>query len=157
MFLLAIWPVRPVLLHILILAIVAIILVEKSLHGFRKIPFACSYLPGKANLKVTLGCYAAVILFAAHQGGFLEFWAMQRPARYVVLLVILLIWAIRARFRFCEFATLPLTPIQFEDRSPTEILTIDLRQDGELLGGEMYVEPDQRRSLLRRLLKQGGL
>lgn len=151
-FLLAIWPGRPVLLHILVLVTVAVILVEKSLQGFSKIPFACSYLPGKANLNVTLGVYAAVILFAAHQGGFLEFWALQRPARYVVLLAILLTWAIRVRYRFREFATAPLTPIQFEDRSPNEILTIDLRQDGELLGGETYIESDQRRSLLQRLL-----
>jgi len=140
-FLLAIWPGRPVFAHILVLVTVAVIVVEKSLCGFRKIPFACSYLPGKANLNVTLGGYAAVILFAAHQGGSLEFWAMQRPARYVVLLAILLVWAIRARHCFREFATASLTPIQFEDRSPTEILTIDLRRDGELLGGETYVEP----------------
>ena len=152
LFLLTIWPGRPVMFHILVLATVAVIVVEKSLYGFRKIPFACSYLPGKANLNVTLGCYAAVILFAAHQGGSLEFWAMQRIARYVVLLAILLIWAIRSRYRFREFATAPLTPIQFEDRSPNEILTIDLRRDGELLGGETYIESHQRRSLLQRLL-----
>jgi pimeloyl-ACP methyl ester carboxylesterase len=156
-FLLTIWPGRPVLLHVLVLAMVAVIVVEKSLHGFRKVPFACSYLPGKANLNVTLGCYAAVILFAAHQGGSLEFWAIERPSRYVVLLAILLVWAIRARYRFREFATAPLTPIQFEDRSPTEILRIDLRQDGELLGGETYVEPNQRRSLRQRLLIIAGI
>src|SRR5438874_1278843 len=156
-FLLAIWPGRPVLLHILVLVTVAVIVVEKSLHGFRKIPFACSYLPGKANLNVTLGCYAAVILFAAHQGGSLEFWAMERPVRYVVLLAILLVWAIRARYRFGEFATAPLTPIQFEDRSSTERMTIDPRRDGELLGGETYVEPDQCRTLRQRLLIVAGI
>jgi pimeloyl-ACP methyl ester carboxylesterase len=156
-FFLAIWPGRDVLLHLGVLTAVAIIVVEKSLHGFRKIPFACSYLPGKANLNVTLGCYAAVILFAAHQGGLLEFWAMQRPARYAVFLAILVISVVRVHYRFHEFATAPLTPLQFEDRSPAEVVALDLRRDGELLGEEVYVDCDQRRSLRQRLLIFGGI
>jgi pimeloyl-ACP methyl ester carboxylesterase len=152
LFLLAIWPGRPVLLHLGVLVAVAIILVERSLQGFRKIPFACSYLPGKANLNVTLGLYAAVILFAAHQGGLLEFWAMKRPARYIVLLSVLLFWAVRARCVFHQLATAPSSPLQFEDRPPNEVLTLDFRQDGELLGEEVYVEAERPGRLRRRLL-----
>jgi hypothetical protein len=142
-----IWPMRPVLLHMGVFIVVAVLVTEKLLQGFRKIPFACSYLPGKANLNFKLGLYGAVILFAAHQGAFIEFWAMQRPARYLVLLAILLAGALWARFRFREFATAPRTPIQFEERPPTEVCSLDLRLDGELLGGDVYVEAERPRRL----------
>jgi len=31
-------------------------------HGFQKIPFACSYLPGKANVHVTSAGYVMILL-----------------------------------------------------------------------------------------------
>jgi hypothetical protein len=147
MLLFALWPTRPVLLHMGVFLLVAILAAEKLLHGFRKIPFTCSYLPGKANLNFKLGAYAAVILFAAHWGGFLEFWAIEKPSRYVALVAILLTLAVWARFRFHEFATAPQTPIQFEERPPADVYALDLRLDGELLGGDVYVEPKSRGGL----------
>src|SRR5262249_49067713 len=51
----AIWPGRPALEHVAILVAIGTLLVHRSLYGFRKIPFACSYLPGRANLQVRLG------------------------------------------------------------------------------------------------------
>ena len=42
---LSIWPGRPALQHVLVLILLAILLVQVSLRRFRKIPFACSYLP----------------------------------------------------------------------------------------------------------------
>ena len=51
----AIWPGRPVLEHLAICVAAAFLLVDLFLYRFRKIPFACSYLPGGANLKVKLG------------------------------------------------------------------------------------------------------
>jgi hypothetical protein len=137
---LAIWPWRPAVQHLIVLILVGILIVETSLCGFRKIPFACSYLPGKANLNVTLPLYASLVLFLVHQGGMLEFWAMQRFPRYVALICCLAVAAIWARARFNRFASAPLTPIQFEDIPPQEILRIDLQHDGELRGGESYVD-----------------
>ena len=153
---LAIWPGQPALLHSLVVATLAILITETSLQGFRKIPFACSYLPGKANLKVTLGVYASVILFAAHEGGELEFWAMHRPARYAAFIGVLIFSAVRAGYRLNEFAAAPFAPLQFEDRPAGELLVIDFRRDGELLGEEKYLEPDVRRTLRQRLLLFGG-
>jgi hypothetical protein len=137
---LAIWPRRPAVQHLTVLILSGIVIVETSLCGFRKVPFACSYLPGKANLNVTLPLYASLVLFLAHQGGMLEFWALQRFPRYIALICCLAVAAIWARRRFNQFASAPLTPIQFEDLPPQEILRIDLQHDGELRGGEAYVD-----------------
>jgi hypothetical protein len=124
-----IWPTYPAVQHLLLLILTAVIVVERSLNGFRKIPFACSYLPGKANLKVTIGIYASLILFTVHQGGLLEFWAMARPVRYFVLISLLCLEALWAHRRFNVFAAASSAPIQFEDASPEEILRIDFHRD----------------------------
>lgn len=124
-----IWPPYSAALHIVLLVLVGVILVERSLHGFRKLPFACSYMPGKTNLKVTIGIYASLILFVVHQGGTLEFWAVTRPSYCLMLIFALCGQAILARHRFNRFASSPSTLIQFEDSFPDEILRIDFHRD----------------------------
>lgn len=58
-----IYPWRPMVGHLLALLCLGMLLTEACLVGFRKIPFACSYLPGKANVHfVFWGCLAPFIL-----------------------------------------------------------------------------------------------
>ena len=45
---LSIWPWRPVAGHLVLLGLWGMILAYICLHGFQKIPFTCSYLPGKS-------------------------------------------------------------------------------------------------------------
>lgn len=44
-------PWLPVAGHLLLLAIFGLLAIEVSLIGFAKVPFTCSFLPGKANLQ----------------------------------------------------------------------------------------------------------
>jgi hypothetical protein len=46
--------------HALLNALLSWVLVEASLASFDKIPFTCSYLPGKANLPYSAGLYFAI-------------------------------------------------------------------------------------------------
>ena len=46
----AAYPWQQVLAHIAVMALLGMLVLELCLYTFRKIPFACSYLPGKANL-----------------------------------------------------------------------------------------------------------
>jgi hypothetical protein len=113
-----------------VLVITGFLLVERALYQFRKIPFACSYLPGKANLKLKLGIYGILFLFLADVGVQIEFWAMQKPARFLVLSAVLLAAAVRANRQTAEFAAAPDNRIQFEDLQPAEVFALDLRRDG---------------------------
>ncbi|MGH9719277.1 MAG: hypothetical protein ACRD8O_03640 [Bryobacteraceae bacterium] len=122
-----IWPSLPALQHVAVLVLVGIGLVEGSLDGFRKIPFACSYLPGKANLNTRLGIFGILFICMAEIGVQIEYWAMRGPARFVVMIGTLLGVAIWARRRRAEFASAPHTPIQFEDVPPEELLVLDLQ------------------------------
>ena len=69
---LALWRGARPWQHLLVLGLVGSIMVWASMRRFRKIPFACSYLPGKANLKVKLGMYGILFLFLCDNGVRLE-------------------------------------------------------------------------------------
>jgi pimeloyl-ACP methyl ester carboxylesterase len=137
---LIIWPAQPALEHIAMLAALGVLLVYKSLYKFRKIPFACSYLPGKANLHVRLGACGIIFLFLTDRGSQLELWSLDRAARFILLLAVLLAVAARARRRTIELAASPLNQIQFEDLPPVEVFALDLRRDGTWLSDEAKVE-----------------
>lgn len=127
LFYLSIWPARAALAHLAVLAVVGVLAVECALHRFRKMPFACSYLPGKSNLNVRLGAFAILFLFTADQGVEIEFWAMQRATRYVALLGILLAAAAWARHRTSAFSASEDEGVHFEDAAAPQLLALNLR------------------------------
>jgi hypothetical protein len=47
------WPWRPAAAHMAALAFAAIILAEFSFDGVQRIPFTCSYLPGRSKFHLT--------------------------------------------------------------------------------------------------------
>jgi hypothetical protein len=79
------WGWRTALLHMLFGATISWLLVDVLLVGFEKLPFTCSYLPGKANLKVSWPLY--LFGFTTYVSTFLtlEHWMLQRPVRFVWL------------------------------------------------------------------------
>ena len=85
------WGWRVALLHMLFGAVVAWLLVEVLLVGFEKFPFTCSYLPGKANLKVSWPLY--LFGFTTYVSMFLtlESWMLQRPVRFVWLAAVVVL------------------------------------------------------------------
>ena len=137
---LAIWPTRPALEHLAILLVTGALFVEKALGRFRKIPFACSYLPGKANVHVSLYAYGILFWFLTDSGSRLEYWALERPARFLTLFGVLLAAAIWAYRRRAEFAASPGNRLQFEDLPRAEVFALDLRRDGTWLSDEAYVD-----------------
>jgi predicted permease len=135
-----IWPAWAAAEHVALLVILGTLLVELSLHRFRKIPFACSYLPGKANLNVRLGTWGIGFLFVAAQGVHLEFWAMQSGLRYAVLFAVLLAAAVWARRRTNEFAASPANQLLFEELPTVDIHALDLRRETVYAPEDQYVD-----------------
>jgi hypothetical protein len=136
----AIWPVRFAGQHVAIMLVTGILMVEISLHRFRKIPFACSYLPGKTKIHTRLGTVGIGFLMAANLGVQIEYWAMHKAARFAVLFSILLAFAILAWRRTAEFARSPANRLQFEDLPPAEVTALDLRSDDAWHREEAYVD-----------------
>lgn len=137
---LSLWPGRPALQHIVVLAILGFLLVHVLLRKFRKIPFACSYLPGKSNLRLKLGIAGFAFLFAVDVGVKLELWSMQKPARYLTVAGLLMMAALWVKQRTKRYADSPYNRIQFEDAVPAEIFALDLRQDAEYINDGDYLD-----------------
>jgi hypothetical protein len=137
---LSMWPNWPALAHLLVLLMLAILLVQVLLRKFRKIPFACSYLPGKSNLRLKLGIAGMLFLLAVDAGGHIEFWSMQKPARYFTAVALLVACAVWANRRTVALAGTPYNSIQFEDVASPDIFALDLRRDSAQAMDSEYLD-----------------
>ncbi len=123
------WPSRPAAEHLLLLAAGGVLLVESAMFRFRKIPFACSYLPGRSNMRMKLGGYAILFFALTDIGVRLEAWSLEKSARFIVLFGILLVAALWSRRRTAGFANGPSSGIQFEESPQSEIMVLELSRD----------------------------
>jgi hypothetical protein len=110
--------------HLAILAILGSLLVDLSLIGFYKIPFTCSYLPGKVNFQFVFWGSLLVLLPLAVAGSRYELAALHDPFRLGVMILslgsaALCLWAFnRHRARSAE--------LYFEELPPEVITTLGL-------------------------------
>ena len=79
----ALWGVETSLLHLIFVFTLAGILAEILLVRFQKVPFTCSYLPGKANLKLYWFPYVASFLFYVSGMASIERILLEHPVRFV--------------------------------------------------------------------------
>jgi len=73
------WGWRTAGLHMIFVVILAFLLREALIFRLNKIPFTCTYLPGKANLKLMFFPYLFAFTTYAYTMTTLERWLMQKP------------------------------------------------------------------------------
>lgn len=117
-------PRRHVAEHLVVLALVGWILVELCLIGVSKIPFACSYLPGKTNLQYVFWAFVGIFLPIAMSLANEEARVMRSPVRYGAMVGILGafgagLWAVNRR-RAREAV------LYYEELEPEVITTLGL-------------------------------
>jgi hypothetical protein len=81
------WP--HVAVHLVVLALVGSILTDLSLVGVSKIPFACSYLPGKSNIQYMFWAFVVVFVPIAMEFSNYEQRAIRHPRPCAVMLAVL--------------------------------------------------------------------
>jgi hypothetical protein len=111
--------------HLLVLGLVGTILVEVSLHNFQKIPFTCSYLPGKGNLQYVFWMCAFVALPIIRAGARLEARLFNERWGFSAMIMILIICSVGFRLRVKHEAQ-SSTNITFEEASIPEISALSL-------------------------------
>ncbi len=151
---LTLWPRVPALAHLAVLLMVGTIVVETSLRDFRKAPFACSYLPGKSDLRFKFGIYAIGFLFATYVGALAERNILETTGRILVLFTVLALFVSRARRQWVAFAESPMEQLQFEDSETPEVSPLNLLDEGaygragqrylDVLQAPMELSPRQR-------------
>lgn len=107
--------------HLVLIAGMGVVLVELVLIGFRKIPFACSYLPGKSRIHVMMtGSLFFIPVVLANWVDWQEA-AVARDWLFALTIACL---------AFAVFVVRTLCPpdedIQFEESPSDEVLTLDL-------------------------------
>ena len=113
----------------MLFGLLAIIIAELCLRGFRKIPFTCSYLPGKSNFNMAV-MYLALFLLIAQWAADLELRALNNPVRYAISLLWLVIAAVLLRWRTSAQAKSEGAVLQFEEVPIPAVAPLDLHRDG---------------------------
>jgi len=83
-------PWQHVAEHLAVLAVLGWIFVELSLIGFYKVPFTCSYLPGKSNIQFAFWGFIVVLLVLAISFAPFELSTFGDPSSYAGLLIALI-------------------------------------------------------------------
>ncbi|HTZ99977.1 MAG TPA: serine hydrolase domain-containing protein [Candidatus Aquilonibacter sp.] len=127
---LCLWPWKMAIAHLLVLALVGILVCELSLRGFQKIPFACSYQPGKSQLHMTLLAFVVVLVLIG-KGVAFELGALGNPFRYAAMLSVLVSAALVACW-WARATNSRHTAPHFEDDPEPAILELKLHERGVL-------------------------
>lgn len=110
--------------HLFALALLGWVFVEVGLLHFQKVPFTCSYLPGKANVQAVFWIFAAGLMLLAFTGADFEVVALYDIRRYAVMLGVLGSAAIVTGIVNRQRAR--VAPLDFEERTPVEITTLGI-------------------------------
>lgn len=130
---LSLWPWRPAVGHLVILGLWGLLLAYLTLHGFQKIPFTCSYLPGKSMFHMAFLAALGLLLLLS-RGVALESQALGDPARYAQVAIVLGGAVAVARWRTVAAGRSDGTIVQFEDVEAPAIMSLGLHRDGVFPG-----------------------
>ena len=125
-----IWPWRPAIIHSAALTLLSAIFVELSMHGFLKLPFTCSYQPGKRNLHIQILLCSIGIMVAVNAAVRWERDALENSAQTALMLGILAGAAALARWRASAEARTEVAAVQFDDPIPPLVHALDIHKDG---------------------------
>jgi hypothetical protein len=126
--LLLLWPWAPVAEHLLLLGLLGSFLADSSLRGFRKIPFTCSYLPGKSQVHIVFWFGIIPLVAAIATAVRLEQNAIANPLSYWCVAVTLGTAAFAAR-KVSNMTAIRNPPeIQFEEWPSDELVGLGLNR-----------------------------
>jgi hypothetical protein len=117
------------LAHTVVLWLAGLILVNVCLYGFKKIPFTCSYLPGKTHLPIAFmtgfATLMGVVWLSVH-----ELTAIQRPTPYLATIAGLALAAAAAHWYALTSVRDEDVTVQFEAIAPPAVQLLGLTRDG---------------------------
>jgi len=124
--LLAFWHWTALAQHLVVLVLIGSILTDLSLREFRKIPFTCTYLPGKSKVHMVFWFGIIPLVFLVHKLAELEDGLMDSAAGYGAMVAVLVAGTWAARRAANHDAAENALEVQFEETSPDELLTLGL-------------------------------
>jgi hypothetical protein len=123
---LAVYPRRPVLLHLALLLVLSVLAVELSLATFPKMPFTCAYLPGKANLHFIFWGTLAGMIWLLRKALESEERMLSHVAQFFLLVGVLAVGAVGVAI-YTEIRSRAGDELVFEEDYGEQIVTLNLR------------------------------
>ena len=117
------WP--QVVRHLVTMLFLGMLVVELCLYTFQKIPFTCSYLPGKANIHFAFWTCLFLFLYLFDEAAKFEGRMLNHPRSSVFMILFLaaaaagLQWLAKTRMN-------PADEVMFEEEYPVEIISLKL-------------------------------
>jgi hypothetical protein len=124
-FLLAASPWRPALGHFWVMLWLGILLVEICLYTFSKIPFTCSYLPGKAGIHIAFWVCLLLFIPLLHEAAELEGRLLPGVVSCVLMILTFALAAMGMRHLSASRAALT-EEFLFEEAYPAEVTSLGL-------------------------------
>ena len=112
--------------HMLVLTLIGLILVELCLLHFRKIPFTCSYLPGKGNMQFVFWAFGLIVLPLIDLAAKVEMRSLNSVLSFGVMVVLLGLVLLCTRILASKTQTAP--SIQFEECDEPLISALQLHR-----------------------------
>ncbi len=125
----SLWPWRPAVAHVLALGLFGSFLADLCTFEFRKLPFTCSYLPGKSQVHMVILGALLLLYFTLFAVRFERDVLASAGGRVTLLLVLLI--ARRNRSRIGESVATARSDanwVRFEDAPSDEVLVLGLTQ-----------------------------
>jgi hypothetical protein len=113
-----------------VLGLLGIIAAEIGLHGAQKLPFTCSYLPGKSNFHLTFWLCVGLIVQIIDGGAQLEIRALRAARGFAFMIALLVVIAIAARWWTSAAAKSEETDLRFEEVPVPAIFALEIHKDG---------------------------
>jgi len=111
--------------HLALAGILMLLLIEMRLYEWHKIPFTCSYVPGRRNLWQTIGSY--LLLFAALIPTITYFEARLRP--FVLLASAAALGAVYFPLRSARLVRSRMVPLLFDELDEPLIAAVRLNRE----------------------------
>jgi len=126
----SVWPWQAAAKHLVVLVLLGTTVAELCLRGTQKLPFTCSYLPGKSNFNVTFVVSGMLILPWLAKAAQLERDSFDHASSYAVGIGLLAAAAIGARWSAARLARSFEGELRFEETAEQEVFALDLHRDG---------------------------
>ena len=122
------WPWRQAAAHLTVLGLIGITLAELCLQNFRKIPFTCSFLPGKTHYHIAIMAFLALVVLL-DEGAELERAALMEGGKRLVTMLIAL-GVVAGLLRWWSTRSMSGEGIEFEDVPAPAVTVLGLTRDG---------------------------
>ncbi|HEY1994958.1 MAG TPA: hypothetical protein VGG81_11190 [Edaphobacter sp.] len=118
-------PSWQVFRHLVVLFVLGTLLVELCLLSFPKVPFTCSYLPGKANLNIAFWSGLVLLFQLVSTGARFESRVLNHWLNYALMILLLAISLAGLR-RLAEARARRGGEVVFEEEYPVDLVSLNL-------------------------------